>query len=455
MVQKQELKGMIGLEIHAYLVTKEKLFCDCEASREKGLQGNSNICPICTGQPGAKPMLANEEAVKKAVMIGLMLGCKMNKEMKWQRKHYDWPDMPKGFQTTLSGAGAIPVGEGGKFFGIRIRSMHLEEDPASWEPTTGMVDYNRSGLPLVEIVTEPDFETSEQVMEWLKKLIHNLAYLKAVDSNAGIKVDTTVSIPNKTERVEVKNISSIDAIGKAIEYEIERQSREGSERETRRWDEAKGKTIRMRGKEDVEDYRFIVEPDLLEIVLEDRFINEMASKVPESPTEKLEKFIKKHKIGKEDAEILAKNIDIAEFYEKVAEKIDAKFALPWVSVELLRHLNYNKTSLDKIEIEVGHFVKLLELVKSGKITELQGKQMLNKFYPRSFDVTDQIKEKISDEKELEKIANGVINENKKAASDYKNGDEKAFNFLMGKIMQKTEKRADFAIAGKVLKRLLK
>src|SRR3989344_796389 len=152
-MNKKSLQGMIGLEIHVYLITREKLFCRCKSSREKGQKENIYICPICTGQPGAKPMLPNEEAVKQAVRIGLMLGCKINNELVWKRKHYNWPDLPKGYQNTLSGAKAIPVGENGNLMGIKIGSMHLEEDPASWNPETGEVDYNRSGLPLVEIVT--------------------------------------------------------------------------------------------------------------------------------------------------------------------------------------------------------------------------------------------------------------------------------------------------------------
>ncbi len=153
----QVVKGMIGLEVHVYLLTKEKLFCRCVASREKGLEPNSNVCPICTGMPGAKPMLPNKSAVEGAVLIGLMLGCRINEHMSWMRKHYSWADLPKGYQNTLSGTRAFPVGADGVFHGIRIRGIHLEEDPASWEPLTGRIDYNRSGLPLVEIITEPDF----------------------------------------------------------------------------------------------------------------------------------------------------------------------------------------------------------------------------------------------------------------------------------------------------------
>jgi aspartyl-tRNA(Asn)/glutamyl-tRNA(Gln) amidotransferase subunit B len=162
------MNGLIGLEIHTYLVTKEKLFCRCAASREKGLKPNVNICPVCTGQPGAKPMAANAEAVHKAVMIARMLGCTVNERMRWMRKHYDWPDMPKGYQTTMSGAHATPLGINGNFGGIEVSSMHLEEDPASWDPSSGCVDYNRSGLPLVEIVTAPAFHYAEEVGEWLQ-----------------------------------------------------------------------------------------------------------------------------------------------------------------------------------------------------------------------------------------------------------------------------------------------
>lgn len=456
MDKKKEINGMIGLEIHTYLVTKEKLFCKCKASRERGLKENTLICPICTGQPGAKPMLPNKTAVEKAVQIGLMLGCKINERLVWQRKHYNWPDLPKGYQNTLSGPYAFPVGMKGKFMGIGITEMHLEEDPASWNPESGCVDYNRSGLPLVEIVTSPDFSTAEEVIDWLKKLIHGLAYLKAADSNAGIKADVNISIKGKTKRVEVKNINSLDNIEKAINYELTRQAKEGSVLETRRWDDAKGITIRMRGKEDAEDYRFISDPDLKDIVIDKKFVKELGDKMPESPDIKLRKLIKKHKIDAKNAGILAKNIDIVEFFEKVAEKISAKFALPWVTGELLRFLNYNKVILEEIELSVEHFIELLRLINDGKITELQGKEILKKFYPKSFNPSEKkVEGKITDKKELEKVARKVIAGNEKAVEDYKKGEKKAFEFLMGMIMKETKKRADFKIARNVLEKVLK
>ncbi len=459
MGQMQELCGMIGLEIHAYLITKEKLFCRCVASREKGLRSNVNVCEICTGQPGAKPMLPNKEAVMQAVRIGLMLGCKINNQYIWKRKHYSWPDLPKGYQNTISGANAVPIGENGEFHGIGIWSMHLEEDPAAWEPETGCVDYNRSGLPLVEIITAPDFTNAEEVMGWLNKLIHSLAYLKAVDKDAGIKVDVNVNIPHKTERVEIKNLNSIENIGKAILSELERQKKEGGVRETRRFDAVSGKTIRMRGKEEEDDYRFISDPDLQNIFLSSDLLNKLRDKMPESPEKKLNKIIKKFKIDKKDAEILTKHIDIAEFFEGIVDSgVDAKFALPWVCVELFRILNYNKTSLDRVDIKVEHFVELLNSVKRGEISILQGKELLNKFYPKSFSIKESLGKgagRITDKKEIESIIKKVMAENRKAVEDYKKGEKSAFNFLMGQIMRKSEKRADFEVVREVLLKLLK
>ncbi len=453
------VRPKIGLEIHTYLTTNEKLFCSCKASRERGLKPNTLICPICTGQPGAKPMRPNSEAVRKAIQIALILGCKVNMNLPWMRKHYNWPDLPKGYQTTMSGFHATPLGINGNFEDINISSMHLEEDPAAWDPKSGKVDYNRSGLPLVEIVTAPDFVSSQQVYDWVRKLVHALSYLKAVDSNAGIKADVNVSIVNetgtqKTERVEVKNVTSIEAMKKAVEFEISRQNKEGSVRETRRFDELKGLTMRMRGKEEADDYRFIEDPDLIPVVLDKKHIDSIKKHIPELPSVKIEKLIKNHKVSPKDALVLSKNIDIALFYEELAQKIDAKFALPWVTVELLRVLNYNKKNLDEVSISVEHFAKLLQMVKNGKITELQAKQILNNFVPNSFDPS-KVEGKISNEKELEPIVIQVLKNENKAVLQYKKGDMQSFNFLIGAVMKATDRRADSSLARKIIERLLK
>jgi len=458
-------KAKIGLEIHAYLTTKEKLFCRCRAVRhtaKKEIKPNTFVCPICTGQAGAKPMLPNSEAIKKILQISLMLNSKINtlpKKLVWNRKHYDWPDLPKGYQDTISGAYSVPFAENGKFENIRIKDIHLEEDPAQWNPETGCVDYNRSGLPLAEIVTEPDFNSAGQVENWLKNFLLTLSYIKAIDKNAGIKADVNVSIKktNFQDRVEIKNLSSIESIKLAINFEIARQEIEKVIRETRRWDEKKNKTIAMRAKEQAEDYRFIPDPDLPIIKLTEKEVQELEKKLPETPQQKLEKLIKKHKIPKKQADILTQNFELVEFFEKIIEKISPDFAISWVVIELSRVLNYAKKTLEEVSILPEHFIELLEAVQKGKITELKAKQILNQFIPKSFSIKSKLKtaEKITDKKEIEKIIKKVLSSNKKAIEDYKQGKKEAFNFLLGEIMRESGRRADFSVAREILLKMLK
>jgi len=450
----------IGLEIHGYIQTNEKLFCRCKTIHGlKFAKPNTNICPTCTGQPGAKPLLPNKVAIDKAIEIALILNCKINQKLIWQRKHYDWPDMPKGYQNTISGAHAMPIGENGNFLGIRIKETHLEEDPAAWNPKTGEIDYNRSGLPLIEIVTQPDFSSSQEVYDWLKQLILTLSYIKALDKNAGIKADVNISLPElKGARVEIKNINSLTNIKNAIEKEIERQKIETPKiQETRMFDESKATTIKMRGKEQAEDYRFISDPDLPVIILKKSRIEKLKSSLPETPQEKLQKLIKKHNIEKKYAEILTKKLEIAEFFEKIINKINPKLAVQWTTIELLRVLNYAKKELDEVDIKPEHFTELLKLVESKKITELKAKEILNKFIPKSFSPIKEAKKqaKISSEAELEKICKEVIKENPNAVRDYKSGKAQSLNFLIGKVMQKTSKRADFKIVRNLLEKLMK
>src|SRR3989344_2826654 len=324
----KEIKAKIGLEIHGYIDTKEKLFCTCKNFHDmKIVKPNTNICPICVGAPGSKPMLPNKSAVDKIIQIGLMLNCKPNilpKKLSFQRKHYSWPDMPHGFQKTISGAYSVPVAENGKFLDIRIREVHLEEDPAAWNPETGNIDYNRAGVPLVEIVTEPDFTSPEQVEHWLRQLILTLSYIKALNKDAGIKSDVNVNI-KATVRTEIKNVNSVTEIVKSIISEIKRHEKEKPQtQETRRWNSTTNKTELMRSKEEAADYRFIPDPDLPAIKIDKKRIEEIEKNLPESPQLKLEKIIKSHKINPKDAEVLTQNIEIAEFFEKVIEKIDPK-----------------------------------------------------------------------------------------------------------------------------------
>jgi len=453
----------IGLEVHGYLNTKEKLFCRCDAIYGSKLaKPNVNICPVCTGQPGAKPMSPNKKAIDQTIKIALILDCKINKKLVWQRKHYDWPDLPKGYQNTISGPNVDPVGEKGNFLGIGITQVHLEEDPASWNPKTGKIDYNKSGIPIVEIVTDPDFDNSQQVYDWLKQLVVTLGYIKVMDKNSGIKADVNISLPElKGERVEIKNINSIKNIKTAIDFEVLRQKKPGQlpkRKETRMFEESKGITIKMREKDTEKDYRFIPDPDLPLIDLKDSRIKELEKLIPETPHEKLEKLVKKYKIDKKSAEVLSRKIEIVEFFEKIIQKIDSKLAVRWVVVELLRHLNYNKVNLDDegVEINEDHFIELLELLEKQRITEQQAKEILNKFIPKSFSPKKELKgkEKITDEDKLEEFIEQVLKENKKAVQDYLGGEESALNFLLGQVMKKSKGRADIKIVKEKLKKKL-
>jgi aspartyl-tRNA(Asn)/glutamyl-tRNA(Gln) amidotransferase subunit B len=455
---------MIGLEIHGYLDTKEKLFCNCKNFHDmKQIKPNTNICPICTGQPGAKPMLPNRSAIDKILQIGLMLNCKPNlienkKPLIFQRKHYNWPDMPTGYQKTISGAHSTPCVENGEFLGIRITEAHLEEDPAAWNPETGKIDYNRAGVPLVEIVTEPDFKSSEQVETWLKQLILTLSYIKALNKDAGIKADVNVNIKGLSLRTEIKNVNSITEIVKAISSELKRhETQKPQKQETRRWNSKTGKTELMRLKEQAEDYRFIPDPDLPIIKIKKPRIEKIKNSLPESPMQKLEKIIKKHKINKTDAKVLTKNLEIAELFEAVVEKIPAKIALPWITVEWLSVLNHNKKTMEDIEINPEHIIELLQLIKENKITPLKAKDILRKFIPKSFSPKKEAQSSqiIDNSKELENIIEEILKNNQKSVQDYKSGGAKALNFLIGQIMQKTNKRADFSTIKKILEKKLK
>jgi len=445
----------IGLEIHGYLVTKEKLFCKCKNDhKNKEVKPNTLICPTCTGQPGSKPMLPNQESIKKLIQIGLMLNCKINSEpqkLVWWRKHYSWPDLPKGYQNTISGTYANPVGVKGNFLGIGITEVHLEEDPAAWDPETGQVDYNRSGAPLVEIVTEPDFTSSSQVEQWLKQMLLTMSYIKALDSDAGFKSDVNISVYG--ERIEVKNMNSISEIVKAIEYEAKRQEKEKPiNKETRQWNAVKGQTIKMREKESHADYRFIKDPDLPVIRLKKKEVEEIKKALPESPMEKLEKIIKKHKISEYDAKVLTSNLELVELFEKIVELVSPKLAVQWVTVELLGMLNYNKITLNNVKINPEHLVQLIKSVESKKLTELKAKDILRSWNKGSKPVDAKSQETISNKDEIESFVEQAIKQNEKAWNDYKSGNLQALNFLIGSVMKLSNKRADYQTAKKLIEK---
>ncbi len=465
----------IGLEVHGYLDTAEKLFCMCRARerekleiRDQKLDVNDRVCPICTGTPGSKPMAVNEEAVRKMIQIATVFKSRINMDgLVWQRKHYDWADNPKGYQTTMSGPHSKVNAKGGKFKGIDIWEIHLEEDPAQWNPDTGRINYNRSGLPLIEMVTAPEFSNSEQVVEWLKSLVLSLSYIKAVRKNAGIKVDVNVSTYG--ERVEMKNLKSLEKIRKAIDYEIVRQVENHEKgirqkQDTLAYDEAKGITIKMRSKEGASDYRFVPCPDLAEMKISKEMVARVKSEMPEMPEVKLERLLGEHKVGEKDAKILARNLELVEFFESLAKsgvgnvgESGVGKAISWVTVELLRVLNYNKKSLEDEDVEIlpEHLAELIQAVEAREITVLKGKQIMNDCVPKSFSLKDH-KEEIASisEEAVENVCRQVISENEKVVAEYKGGKTASLNFLIGSVMRLSERRADFKMAGEILKRLI-
>lgn len=461
MVEEKAFPVKIGLEVHGYLNTHEKLFCMC-TTESLDSDANSNVCPICTGTPGSKPMAANEEAVKKMVQIAAVFGSKVNLTgLVWQRKHYDWADNPKGFQTTMSGPHSKVNAEGGSFKGIDITELHLEEDPAQWNPDTGKINYNRSGLPLIEIVTQPQFKNSSQVISWLKSLLLSLSYIKAVRKNAGIKVDVNVSVGG--ERVEMKNLNSLEKIRKAIDYEIARQIEgrergEVQERETRAYDEAKGITVKMRSKEGASDYRFIPCPDLAVLKVDEKMVNKIHSEMPEMPEVKLERLLSKYKVKQKDADILVGNLELVDFFEGLVDNgVDVVANMSWITIELLRVLNYNKKTLEDEDVDIRpeHLAELIRAVEDGRITVLKGKQIMNDFVPKSFSLKDHAEEIGNISKEaVENLCRQVISENAHVVEEYKSGKASSLNFLIGGVMRLSERRADFRAVTEIMKRLI-
>jgi len=344
----------------------------------------------------------------------------------------------------------VPCAEHGKFEGIRITECHLEEDPAQWNPEMGGINYNRSGLPLVEIVTEPDFSSSEQVVNWLKTVVHSLSYVKAFRKNGGIKVDVNVSTYG--ERVEMKNLNSIEKIKKAIDYEIIRQienHENGIEqkRETLAFDEKLGKTIKMREKESGADYRFIPDPDLPTVKIDEKDVKRVEKELPEMPSVKLDKLIKKFKVNESDADVLVKNLELVDFAEELAKSVDVGKYVSWITIELLRILNHEKKTLEDedVDIKPAHLAELISLVDKGEITVLKAKQIMNGFVPKSFSVKETMKADIGKigEEETKKLVEQAILENKKVWDEYKGGKKESLNFLIGCVMKLSNRRADF------------
>ena len=463
---------VIGIECHVELNTNTKLFCGCPTKGSE--EPNSRTCVVCLGMPGSKPVL-NKKAVEFALKLCLALGCDISPELIFSRKSYFYPDMAKNYQISqyeipLGKKGKLSLGDGNE---IGITRVHMEEDPASLVHPAGMkessyvlVDYNRSGNALVEIVTEPELKSPDEARDFMKQLITVLNYLEIFDSNNGIiKADANVSIKESGyTRVEIKNITGFKEIERALMHEVNRQQNEIKNNkkihlETRAWDSEKGMTFSLRKKEAEEDYGYIIDSDLTVVDITGKWLDEIKKHIPELAQDKVRKFVEKHKIKKDDAEIIASDRQLAEMFENVAKHVNPELAAKWLRRELVRVLNYNKKEISKSGINENHMIDLLKLIENKKITDNIGQQIIEKLIEKPFDVNEYVKkeklEAVSDVSELEKYCKEAIAENPKAVEDYKKGEAKALNFIVGSVMKKTKGRATPKEVNEIILRLIK
>ncbi|MFH1641618.1 MAG: Asp-tRNA(Asn)/Glu-tRNA(Gln) amidotransferase subunit GatB [Nanoarchaeota archaeon] len=468
---KFESDIIIGIECHVELKTASKLFCSCKRAAVIDEEPNTRTCPTCLGHPGSKPVV-NKKAVEYALKLALATKSKISKELIFSRKSYFYPDMSKNYQISqyeipLATGGKIKL-DSGKIIGLT--RIHLEEDPASLVHPGGMessnfvmVDYNRSGDPLVEVVTEPEMYSPEEARDFMKQLITILEYLEIFDVDSCIiKADANISIKESGYvRSEIKNITGFKDIERALKYEISRQRREISEGkilkpETRAWNSDKGTTFSLRTKEVEEEYGYIIDPDLVKIDITESMVNSI--EVPELADDKLEKFTKKHKISEETAKVLSKDKELANVFEAVAASVNPELAAKWVRRELPRVLNYVKKKFSEVSLTEKHLVDLLTLIENKIITDTVAQKILEKLVEKPFDVNSYVKseklEIVSDKGELEEICKQAIEEGAAAVLDYKAGSEKALNYVVGLVMKKTKGKASPKEVTDILKELI-
>jgi len=468
----------IGLEIHAELKTKSKMFCD---SKNDSLETrpNVNVCPVCMGHPGTLPV-ANKEAIQKVLKIGLALNCSIPEFTKFDRKNYFYPDLPKGYQISqydmpLCKQGHLEIL--GKKVGIT--RVHLEEDTARLvhpeKMNHSLVDFNRAGVPLMELVTEPDITSSKEASAFARELQTILRYLdvSSADMEKGqMRVEANVSVRPESKKelgtkVEVKNLNSFKAVESAIEFEIKRQTEVlesgGSiSQETRGWDDAKNITVSQREKEEAHDYRYFPEPDLPPFRFSKKEIGELKKQIPELPQERRTRFMKSYKLSESEAEVFVQQKELGQYFEQVAEKLNdakaVKLASNYILSDLLGLLEGKSVALEDFLVVPADFAKLMHLIHKGVISSAIAKQVLREMVATGKDPERIIKEKelsqVTDTKAIEEIAKDIILANAKAVEDYKKGKKTALQFLIGQMMAKTKGTASPEVAKKVLQKLL-
>ena len=469
---------VIGLEVHVELATKTKIFCGC--STAFGGAPNSHTCPVCTGMPGSLPVL-NKQVVEYAMAVGLATNCTITQYCKFDRKNYFYPDNPQNYQISQlylpicrNGGVEIETAAGKKTIGIH--EIHMEEDAGKlvhdeWEDVS-IVDYNRSGVPLIEIVSEPDMRSAEEVIAYLEKLRLIIQYLGASDcklNEGSMRADVNLSVREAGAaefgtRTEMKNLNSFKAIARAIEGERARQIElieEGKKvvQETRRWDDNKESSHAMRSKEDAQDYRYFPEPDLVPVVISDEWIERVKARQPEMRDEKLIRYQEEFGLPKYDAEILTGDKSFADLFEAAAAICGKpKKVSNWIMTETIRLLKENEMDADQIRFSPEHLAKLVDLADAGSVTNTVAKEVFEKVFKEDIDPEAYVKEKrlltVNDEGALRETVAKVIAENPQSVEDYHNGKEKAIGFLVGQTMKAMKGKANPALVNQILKELL-
>ena len=475
----KQYETVIGLEVHVELATKTKIFCGC--STAFGGAPNTHTCPVCTGMPGSLPVL-NKQVVEYAMGIGLATHCDITRVCKFDRKNYFYPDNPQNYQISqlyqpIARNGYVEIAVGDTKKKVRIHEMHMEEDAGKlvhdeWDDTS-LVDFNRSGVPLVEIVSEPDMRSSEEVIAYLEKLRTIIQYLGASDcklQEGSMRADVNLSVREVGTqefgtRTEMKNLNSFKAIARAIEGERERQIElieEGKSviQETRRWDDNKESSHAMRSKEDAQDYRYFPEPDLVPIVISDEWIEKIKSQQPELRTEKLERYKEQFDIPQYDAEIITGSKKMADLFEAtttICEK--PKKVANWLIGETFRLMKDNGMEPEDLTFSPENLAKLIDLAEAGTINSSVAKDVFKQIFREDIDPEKYVEEHglkmVNDEGALRETAAKVIADNPQAVADFKGGKEKAIGALLGQTMRAMKGKANPGMVNQVLRELLK
>lgn len=471
-------EAVIGLEVHAQLLTKTKIFCGC--STEFGAPPNTHTCEVCLGMPGSLPVL-NRKVVDCAILMGLATNCTIARESRFARKNYFYPDLPKGYQISqyelpIAEHGHIGIEVNGREKRVGILRIHMEEDAGKLihdlHRPISVVDFNRTGVPLIEIVSDPDIRTPQEASAYLRRLHAILVYLNICDGNmeeGSFRCDANVSIrPEGGERLgtrtELKNMNSFKHVKNALAYEISRQKEiveDGGEvvQETRLWDPENGVTVSMREKEEAHDYRYFPDPDLVPLLITEEKVEGLRSSLPELPDQKLRRFMDDYGLPSYDAQILTGSRPLAEYFEKCVELFpQAKAVSNWVMGSVLALINQQNRSIEESPVSPERLAELLELIDSGVISGKIAKAVFDEMAQSGISPREIVEEKglvqVTDTDEIAGAVRRVLAENRREVSDYKAGKTKLFGFFVGQVMKETRGKANPKIVNDLMKKML-